>query len=140
MPERWGLGGALTAMVTGARRVELSNGSVRYFRWPLVLGPAFRFPIGAASLDVHAGAALAWLHLEGLDYEPAQKHDAFSAGGALVARLVFASGLFRPFAELGGAVWGSTEAVVRRGDGDEVSVKLPQVEFYAAFGAAWQAR
>jgi hypothetical protein len=140
MPERWGLGGALTAVVTGSRRVELSNGSVRYFRWPLVLGPAFRFPIGATSLDLQAGAALAWLHLEGIDYSPPQEHDAFSAGGALAARLVFASGLFRPFAELSGVVWGPTEAVVRRGDGNEVSLKLPRVEGYAVFGAAWQAR
>lgn len=140
MPEHRGTGGALTAVVTGSRRVELSNGSVRYFRWPLVLGPVFRFPIGGTSLDLQAGAALAWLHLEGIDYSPAQEHDAFSAGGALAARLVLASGLLRPFAELNGVVWGPTEAVVRRGDGDELSVKLPQVEVFAVFGAAWQAR
>jgi len=135
MPERLGLGAAVTAVVSGARRFDLSHGSVRYFRWPLLLGPAFRVPLGATALDVHAGAALAWLHIAGLEFSPPKQHDAVAAGAIASARLSIDAGALRPFAELSGVIWGSTTAFI---GGTEVNKKLPQVEVYAAFGAAWQ--
>jgi len=137
IPERLGLGGAVTAVVSGARRFELSKGGVSYFRWPLLVGPAFRFPIGATALDVHAGAALAWLRIAGVSFSPPEQHDAVAAGAATSARLTIAAGAIRPFAELSAVFWGPTTAFIQR-SGKEVRKNLPRVEVYAAFGAAWQ--
>jgi hypothetical protein len=137
LPARWGLGAGLSAVISGARNVELSNGSVRYLRWPVLLGPALRLPLGSAALDVHAGATLAWLRVEGIDFDGENRHDDFAAGGFVALRLALGSGALRPFAELSGALWAPAEAFVHHGD-TELSIDLPQLQFYAVFGAAWQ--
>jgi hypothetical protein len=139
MPERFGFGAAFEIAASAARRVDLSHGGVRYFRWPLVLGPALRLPLGTTALDLHAGAALAWLHVAGVDFSPPKQHDAFTAGAVASARFTITAGAVRPFAELSGVLWGPTEAYIQRGD-EEVSLRLPQIEVYATFGAAWQSR
>lgn len=137
MPQRWGLGAAAAAVVVGARTVELSTGSVRYFRWPLLLGPALRVPAGSAALDFHAGASVAWLRIEGVDFDGTNQNDAFAAGGFVSARASIGSGALLPFAELSALFWGPTEAFVRSGS-SEPAVKLPQLEVIGVLGAAWQ--
>jgi len=138
MPEGMGLGGSLSASVSGSRSLDLSEGSVRYWRWPLLLGPALRLPLGAAFLDLQGGAALAWLHIEGVDFSGPNRQNALAAGGFASARVALSSGLLRPFAELSGLIWGPTEAFVQRGDA-QPTVELARAEISLAFGAAWQA-
>jgi hypothetical protein len=138
MPAGFGLGAAVSATVIGERNVELSTGSVRYFRWPLLVGPALRVPLGAAKLDLHAGAALGWLHVEGVDFSPPVSHDVFLGGGFLATRVSLGSSSFVPFAELSGVLWRATEAFVRRGP-DEPTVSLPSLELYATLGGTWRA-
>jgi hypothetical protein len=138
VPRRSGFGLAAAAAVTGARRVALSSGSLRYFRWPLTLGPVFRAPLAGAELDLHAGAALSWLRLEGVDFSPSATRNALAAGGFAAARVSFGSGAFVPFGELSGVLWQRSEAFVQRGP-EQPAIALPLVELYAAFGGAWRA-
>jgi hypothetical protein len=139
---RWvpssGLGASATATIIAARSEPLSTGSVRYWRWPLLLGPAWRVPLGSTALDLEAGAAFAWLHLEGNGFISPATHDAFLGGGFFSTRISFVSDRFEPFAELTGVLWGSTHAFVRRG-ADQVAVGLPGLELYVAFGASLRA-
>jgi hypothetical protein len=137
IPERSGLGAALAATLVGARSEDLSTGSVRHWRWPLELGPVLRVPVGSAALDFGAGAALAWLHLEGSGFASSASHDAFHAGGFISTRISMRSDRFAPFAEVTGVFWGSTQAFVRRGP-DELAVTLPRVEAYVAVGSSWR--
>jgi hypothetical protein len=138
LPAHSGFGFAASATINGARQTQLSNGTLRYFRWPLTLGPAFRVPASGVELDLQAGPAVAWLHLEGVDFSPSASKDTFGIGGFAAARVSASSGAFAPFAELKAIGWQHTEAFVRRGP-DQPTVSLPSVEFYAALGASWRA-
>jgi hypothetical protein len=123
-------------MVTAWRRQPLSSGSVRYLRWPLLLGPAFRVPLAAASkLDLHAGAAVAWLHLSGSGFADSSDRDAVVGGGFVSTRFSLASKGFEPFAELSCALFPATRAFVVRGP-EQIAVDLPHVELYVALGAS----
>jgi hypothetical protein len=136
-PARAGFGGAATASFVAARTLELSAGSVRYFRWPLSLGPTLRVPIAAATLELHVGATVSWLHVEGVGFATSATHDALRGGAFASTRVSFGAERLLPFAELSGLFFGSTEAFVERGP-QQPSVSLPSVELLAAVGAAWR--
>jgi hypothetical protein len=138
MARRFGVGLGATATFIAPRTAQLSPGSVRYFRWPLLLGPTLRLPFAVPVLELQAGAALAWLRLEGVDFSPPQAHDDFAGGGFLSLRAAMGAGSFVPFAELSGVAWRSTEAFVRHGS-ERPSVSLPGFELYGALGATWRA-
>ena len=138
LPARSGFGFAASAAVSGAHQTQLSNGRLRYFRWPVTLGPALRLPTASVELSLQAGAALAWLHLEGVDFAPSATRDTLGLGGFVVARVAAGAGTFAPFAELKGIWWQHAEAFVRRGP-DQPTVSLPSVGVYAALGASWRA-
>jgi hypothetical protein len=138
IPERSGWGAALSATVVGARTEDLSTGRVRHLRWPLELGPAFRVPMAPMALDVHAGAALAWLHVEGIGFASPASYDAFHIGGFISTRISMVADRFAPFAEATAIVWGTTKAFVQRGP-EQPSVTLPRVELYVALGVSWRA-
>jgi hypothetical protein len=133
MPERSGLGAALAATVMTARTEELSQGSVRYWRWPLVLGPALRAPVGGGHLDFHAGGALGWVHAQGRDFEPPETRNVLRGGGLFSVRGAYGSSRWLGFLEVSGLVWGKTELFVQRGD-QQPSISLPTLEVLAAGG------
>jgi hypothetical protein len=135
---RFGLGLGASVTFIAPHTLELSSGAVRYFRWPLLLGPTLRLPLAAPIIELQAGAALGWLHLTGLEFSPSQAHDDFAAGGFVSARASIGAGSFVPFAELSGVGWRSSEAFVRRGS-ELPSVSLPRLELYGALGASWRA-
>ena len=114
MPERSGFGAAATATLMAPRSQELASGSVRFWRWPLTIGPAYRVPVGAAALDLHAGVALAWLHVEGSEFvSPSpETRNAIVGGGFVSTRISKAWGRFEPFVDVTGVVW-STDGGVR---------------------------
>ncbi len=136
MPERLGFGAALTAHAMTARTKELSMGSVRYWRWPLVAGPALRVPMGMGRFDVHAGAALGWLHAEGRGFAPSETANVPRGGALLGMRGACGPARWKAFLELSGVVWGKTEAFIEKGDASP-SITLPMVELYATVGASW---
>jgi hypothetical protein len=137
MPDRLGLGAALTAHVMTARTEDLSTGRVRYWRWPLVAGPALRVPVGAGSFDVHAGAALGWLHAEGRGFTPSETRNLPRGGALLGMRGAYGPRRWQAFVELSGIYWGKTEVSVDREDESPSFIPLPMVELYATLGAAW---
>jgi hypothetical protein len=136
-PQPVGLGAAVTASFITRRSLDLSTGSVRYFRWPISLGPTWRVPIASTTLDFHMGMALGWLHVEGVGFATSAAHDTLRAGGLASTRLSLGRGQWLPFAELSGVWFGKAEAFVERGP-EEPSAELPRLELLAAFGAAFR--
>jgi hypothetical protein len=136
MPEWDGLGAALALHVMTPRTEPLSQGSVRYWRWPLVLGPALRLRVGDARVDLHAGAALAWVRAQGRNFMPAETRDEFRGGGLVGLRGAYGAGRWKGFLELSGLLWGKTEAFITRGD-ENPAFPLPRAELYATLGASW---
>jgi hypothetical protein len=138
MPARAGVGAAFAATIVGARNDPLSSGSVRYWRWPLAIGPAYRFAVGSASWDVHAGAALAWFHVAGVGFSSARTHDALLGGGFVATRASGSWNGLEPFVDAAVFFWRPTEAFVQR-DIDAPSVRLPALELHLGVGAALRA-
>jgi hypothetical protein len=138
MPARSGLGAAAAATIIGVRSEPLSSGSVRYWRWPVTIGPAYRLAVGSASLDLHAGAALAWFHVAGTGYPSALTHDAMLGGGFVDARASGSWSGLEPFVDVTGFFWRPVEAFVQR-DVDQPSVRLPALELHLAVGASLRA-
>jgi hypothetical protein len=136
MPQRFGLGAALTAHVTTPRTEQLSMGSVRYWRWPFVAGPAFRLSLGVGQMDLHAGLALGWLHAAGRDFEPSTTRNVLRGGGLLGLRGQSAGRRWRGFVDLSGMAWGKSELFVERAD-QQPSIPLPMLELYLTLGMAW---
>lgn len=136
MPERSGFGAVLAVHVTSPRTAALSLGSVRYWRWPLVAGPALRLPAGGGRLDLHAGLALAWLHAQGRDFEPSETRNVPRGGGLLGLRGLYGSARWRGFLEANAVAWGKTEVFVARED-QQPSISLPLLELYLTVGMAW---
>ena len=136
VPERSGLGAALAATAMTRRTEELSRGSVRYWRWPLVAGPVLRAPLGDARLDFHVGGALGWVHAQGRDFQEADTRDDLRAGGLVSVRGSYGPGRWRGFAEVSGVGWGKTEVFVDSGD-DQPAKALPVLELFLAAGLAF---
>jgi hypothetical protein len=136
MPERSGLGAALTAHVMTPTTEPLSLGSVRYWRWPLVAGPALRLPLGVGQIDLHAGLALGWLHASGRDFEPSATRNVLRGGGLLGLRGQYAGQRWRGFVDLNGVAWGKSEIFIDRAD-QQPSIRLPMLELYLTLGMAW---
>jgi hypothetical protein len=138
MPARSGVGAALAATIVGVRNEPLSTGSVRHWRWPFAIGPAYRTALGSASWDVHAGAALAWFHVAGSGFSSALTHDALLGGGFVSTRASGSWSGLEPFVDAAVFFWRPTEAFVQR-DVDQTSVRLPGLELHLTVGAALRA-
>jgi hypothetical protein len=134
-PIRGGFGAFVSATISGQHSVTLSSGSVRYFRWPLQLGPLLRVPLAGSALDVKAGPVLAWLYLSGNGFASSSTRSAFVGGGFISTRIAITAQTFEPYAELGGLLFGPSQAFVQR-PADQVTATLPSFELYAAVGAS----
>jgi hypothetical protein len=138
MPEKSGLGAAAAVTIIGARTEPLLSGSVRYWRWPLSIGPAWRMASEVASVDIAAGPALAWLHLEGRDFSLSATRDTPVVGGTISTRISLGADTLNPFAEVTGVWWPSSQAFVQRG-AQQLAVDLPAFELYVVIGASLRA-
>jgi hypothetical protein len=121
----------------GARSEPLSSGTVRYWRWPLLLGPAWRVPLDSAAFEIEAGVALAWLHLEGKGFVVPTTRNDFLGGGYISTRIAVVADRFEPFVDLTGVLWRSAQPFVQQG-ANQVDVGLPALELYVAFGASFR--
>ncbi|HVY28892.1 MAG TPA: hypothetical protein VHB79_20185 [Polyangiaceae bacterium] len=138
LPESTGWGAALSGTFSTPRRTELSPGSVSYFRWPLVVGPALRASLGSTRLDMTAGPAGAWFHLSGVNFQDSRTYDVVVWGGALAARWALPQGRIAPFLEVSGMAFAGARAIVHVGT-EERAVELPNLELYASLGASFRA-
>jgi len=82
----FGLSGMLGA--SWSRQLPLGPGEVAWRRWRLGAGPSFRVATRSVSVDVNAGPALAWLHLNGSNFERSSTQDGVEFGGFLNARVL----------------------------------------------------
>jgi hypothetical protein len=138
VPESSGWGAALSVTFSTPRHADLSNGSVSYFRWPLVVGPVWRAQLGSTLLDTTAGPAAAWFHVSGVNFQDAATYDVVVWGGALAARWSLPQGRIAPFVEFSGMAFAKARAVIHRGS-EEKSVPLPNLELYASLGGSFRA-
>jgi hypothetical protein len=137
-PQGPGWGAALSANVSVPRREHLSQGAIRYFRFPLVLGPAFRTCAGATWLDASLGGVVAWLHVAGTNFQGGSTHDVLVFGGAVSGRLALPQGRLAPFLELTGVAHQPGQAYVKRGS-TKTFVDLPMFELFAVVGGSFRA-
>jgi hypothetical protein len=80
----FGVSGLLGA--SSSRQLALGPGQVAWRRWPLGVGPSFRAVSPSVSLEINAGPALAWLHLDGSNFERNSAQDGVEPGGFLQLR------------------------------------------------------
>ena len=102
------------------------------------IGAAWRIASEVASVDIAAGPALAWLHLEGRDFSLSATRDTPVVGGTISTRISFGVDTLNPFAEVTGVWWPSSQAFVQRG-AQQLAVDLPAFELYVVIGASLRA-
>jgi hypothetical protein len=132
-PRGSGLGLAARVLVSPTRTRPLGEGELELLRWPFALGGVVRLESGALSGELHAGAAVAWLHLRGRGFrvERSVNDVAFGLFGAARASLVL--GVVEPFLELSAFGWpGAGSAFL---DPPVPGVPLPRGELVPVAGA-----
>ena len=86
---------------------------------------------------MHAGAALAWLHAEGLGFTPSETGNLPRGGAVLSMRGAYGPDRSSAFLELTGVLWGKTEAFIDQENASSLGRPLPMVELYVTAGASW---
>lgn len=132
-PAGSGLGITARAVVSLERTQPLGSGELVLLRFPLALGGVARLESGRVAAELHAGAAVAWLHLRGRGFvvEKTANDAAFGVFGAL--RGTVALGPVEPFLELSAFGWpGAGSASVEPQD---PGVRLPRGELLPLAGA-----
>jgi hypothetical protein len=86
LPTETGWGVAAVTMPAAPRTRELGPGTFDWHRWPLGVGPAFRFVGSAMTVDANAGLAVAWLHFAGGAFDHRFKPNGSAWGGFLTLR------------------------------------------------------
>ncbi len=135
-PAGSGLGASVRVALSLERTQSLGGGEVDLLRWPLALGGVLRLESGAVAGEVHAGAAVAWLHLQGRGFgtDHTVNDLGFGLFGAL--RVSVTLGLVEPFVELSGFAWpGAGSATV---DPPDPGVSLPRGEILPVLGASFR--
>jgi hypothetical protein len=135
-PRGSGLGVAGRVILSSGRTRPLGAGRLELFRWPFALGAAVRLESGVLTGELHAGAAIAWLHLEGRGFpvERSVNDVAFGVFGAVRASLSL--GALEPFLELSAFGWPGAGSAFS--DPPAPSVPLPRGELVPVAGAAFR--
>lgn len=134
-PSGFGWGAAATLILTGVREQALEPGAVRWWRWPLLLGPSLRLTPSGASVELSTGATFAWLHLRGRGFDPNRGADDVSFGSFAAVRLAASSGRWRPFVATTGLFWlRRATAQTNAEAGNET--RLPSLDVLLTAGAA----
>jgi hypothetical protein len=135
-PQGSGLGVAARIVVSLERTKPLGSGELDLLRWPLALGAVARLESGALSGELHAGAAVAWLHLQGRGFRVERSVNDVALGLFSAVRASLSLGLVEPFLELSAFGWpGAGSAFV---DPPEPGVPLPRGELLPLAGVAFR--
>jgi hypothetical protein len=70
-----------------SHQLELLPGQVVWRRWPIGVGPTYRFASGNVAWDVGAGGLVGWLHATGKNFDHLLVKDGPTAGGYLAAQV-----------------------------------------------------
>jgi hypothetical protein len=109
---------------------------VRWFRWPLGLGPLLRLAPRGVFIDLALGPTVAWLHLEGQDFTGRNDGaDDALFGGFAGINVAGTSGPVRPCAGAGLLLWPGTSTAVASAPNAELD--LPAVEGTLTLGVVF---
>jgi hypothetical protein len=86
-PARTGLGIQGFFDASFSHQLELAPGQVVWRRWPIGLGPSYRFSTSSVVWDVGAGGVVGWLHATGKNFDHTLVKDGATAGGYLAAQV-----------------------------------------------------
>jgi hypothetical protein len=86
-PNAGGLGAFIWAALDTSRRESLGGGSVSWRRWPIGVGPSYRWQASRLRFDVSLGPALAWLRVRGVGFAPNYSQHAATWAGFGSVRL-----------------------------------------------------
>jgi hypothetical protein len=135
-PRGAGIGLAARVALSLDRTRPLGSGELELFRWPLALGAVARLESGALSGELHAGAAIAWLHLQGRGFRVDRSVNDLVFGLFGAFRVSLTAGMLEPFLELSAFGWpGAGSAFL---DPPVPGVPLPRAELLPMAGAAFR--
>ena len=134
-PNQTGSGLLLSASWLSAHSEPLAEGTLRWTRWPLIAGPFLRLSGRGASVELEAGPAVGWLHVEGQNFSPNSKLGAVTLGGQAAVRIAPERARFGPFLMAVPMLWfGRSTAAVRLPKGQLAAKDLPRFELFLAAG------
>jgi hypothetical protein len=137
VPAGSGVGLAASATVASPREQPLADGKLQWWRWPATVGLVLRTPAARAIVDVTAGGALAWAHLNGRGFPSTSSADDFTLGAFASVRIAYATGRLVPFAAATGYGWlARSTAYVRPDMGGDLD--LPRYDVMLMAGATWR--
>jgi hypothetical protein len=135
-PAGSGLGAAVRLVPSLERRQPLGEGELGLRRQPLALGAVLRVEGAALSGELHAGAALAWLQLQGHGFGRDRTVNDLALGLYGAVRVSFAFGQLEPFLDVCGFAWpGAGSAFV---DPPDPGVPLARGELVPVLGVAYR--
>jgi hypothetical protein len=135
-PAGSGLGAFARVVVSLERTAPLGAGELGLLRFPLGAGGVIRLESGALSGELHAGAAAAWLHLQGRGFQPNRTVNDLAVGLFAALRVSLALGVVEPFLEAAAFGWpGAGSAYV---DLPDPGVALPRGEVVPVVGATFR--
>ena len=82
----WGVSSFFGASSSRLLPLGPGPGQVAWRRWPLGIGPSFRAVTPSVGFELSAGPTLAWLHLDGSNFERNSTQDGVEWGGFLQLR------------------------------------------------------
>jgi len=134
-PPARGLG--LSANVGGVwpRREGLGTGFVEWRRWPLGIGPSVRVSSRDVRWDFSAGPSVAWLHLEGSNFDHPSSQDGVDWGAFLAARGATRGRRAGLLLAANAQIFPSDSGAYARGDGGPWFLRLPNFSVGLAVGA-----
>lgn len=134
-PVTAGLGVEFSVHSSLAQSVRFSDQSLRYFRWPALVGPFFRFRAPSVMLDLQGGAGLAWFHVAGAGFARDSSASDLSYAAFLGVRILPSSGRLRPFLQVAPIYW--LKAARARQRNPDFEQALPRAEMRLEVGLRW---
>lgn len=129
-----GFGLSIFALATSTRSEPLGPGQVEWRRWPVGLGPRWRFGVDTLRFDASVGPAVSWLRLvgSGFDDNATQSGVSWGAFGSLRA---FMKHRFSPFLGLNAQVYPGKSTAYVNVSGATPEWPLPLLSFSLLAGA-----
>ena len=104
-PVQSGWGAQLSAAWLGQHTQQLRDRNIAWSRWPLMLGPYVRFATQFGNVEVEAGPALGWLHLQGTDFTRNIPQSKAQVGGYGALRFMPKANAWHPFLMVAPVLW-----------------------------------
>lgn len=131
-----GFGATALGVLALPRRRPLGPGQVSWWRWPLGVGPSFRWVSSKLAFDAGAGGALAWFHTAGESFDHPSSHDGTTGGGYAFVGLSSRARAWNFFA-IADAHYFPAATYVAVGGAVEAAWRVPRLNLGLALGVAF---